>query len=167
MKRLYSLILFLIILILSILLTVFFLRRGKNVDKDLVDNDYFVNSILRHVRNNKLSLMTEINVFDMEEENGQSKKELMNVIEGIYDFESKIERQKLENYEDGKKEWTKDLLAIDNLSEFYEIDYDQETCESYDSNSRNTMFGFYLKVFYLEKKFFVHNNYLFCFQRTG
>lgn len=72
------------------------------------------------------------------------------MIQEIYDFKTEIARQKLEHYEDGEKEWSLNILTIDNLNELYEIDFDKRTCRSYDVKSKNTMVGFYLKVTDLE-----------------
>lgn len=152
-----SLVSFLIVVALIIVLAVVFLRKAKKeeVDKDLLGDEFFANSILKNVRNKNLTFETKVIVYDVKKiknvKNSRPEKVLMNMITDIYDFKNHIHRQKLEHYEDGEKEWTSNLLTTRDLKEIYEINYDLKTCNTYDEASGKTISYFYLEHWFPKK----------------
>lgn len=124
----------------------------KNGDKkeDLLEAEYFKKSILAKIKNNKISLLSEINVFEITENSNKIKKDLVAVIKDGYDRLINIdaERVDLEIWSQGNNVLTQDLLLIGgNLwgFELYQIEVDTETCDSYNEMESVSMIKSYLR----------------------
>lgn len=151
-----SVVSFIIVLILIIVLIVSSSNSSKKhskspdkKDKDLIDEEYYNNSILKKIKINLLATEATLNIYNLTYQNGKPKKELMNTIKEVYDFQSRMGKQNLEYYENEEKIWTHDILTESNvytrgIYEIYEIDKDSKICNSFDQKSGETVFNFYL-----------------------